>query len=109
MNPKEITPIDLNNWITGDSKIKPILIDVRELWEHEIVNLKQAELIPMGNIPLKINSLINTKPYVIFCHHGMRSMKVALFLTQNGFSQIFNLTGGIEGWRQTVDPTLSAY
>ena len=71
--------------------------------------INDAELIPMGHIPLKINSLINEAPYVIFCHPGVRSMKVALFLIQNVFSQVFNLSGGIEEWRHQVDGSVSSY
>ena len=109
MSVKEISARQLKGWLTGDVSIKPILIDVRESWEHDIAKIENAELIPMGNIPLKLDSLNPEKPYVIFCHHGLRSMKVALFLKQNGFSEVFNLLGGIEAWRQQVDDSISSY
>ena len=107
--PRELSAIDLNNWLTGDTKIKPILIDVRESWEYEIAKIEGAKLISMAHIPSQIDSLINDQPYVIFCHHGIRSMKISLFLSQNGFSQVFNLTGGIEQWRRQIDSSIPFY
>jgi rhodanese-related sulfurtransferase len=43
------------------------------------------------------------------CHHGMRSMQVGLFLEQHGFTNISNLTGGINAWAQQVDGTMPTY
>jgi rhodanese-related sulfurtransferase len=43
------------------------------------------------------------------CHGGVRSMKVAYFLTQNGFTHISNLAGGIHAWACDVDPSVGTY
>ncbi len=86
-----------------------MLIDVRQPWEHGTAKIKNAELILLGNIPLKIDSFTHGQPYVIFCHHGIRSMSVTLFLIQNGYSNVLNLLGGIEAWRQEVDDSIASY
>lgn len=109
MTIKEIEASQLNYWLTSDVPIKPIIIDVREPWEHEIAKIEQAELIPMNSIPQKLETLERTQPYVLFCHHGLRSMQVALYLEKNGFTDVSNLLGGIEAWRQKIDPSISSY
>ncbi len=46
---------------------------------------------------------------VVMCHGGVRSMKVAYFLLQNGFTRVTNLAGGIHAWASQVDPTIGTY
>ena len=99
---QEITAIELNNWL-NDKANKPILLDVREPWEHIIANIKAAQLIPMNEIPSEIKFLDDNLPYVCICHHGIRSARVAVFLEGKGFKQVYNLTGGIESWSNLVD------
>ena len=46
---------------------------------------------------------------VCICHHGMRSMSVAAFLERNGFTNVINLTGGVDAWAQQVDNSMPKY
>ena len=46
---------------------------------------------------------------VVICHHGNRSMHVALFLERNGFGSVHNLAGGVDLWAKTVDPSMPVY
>ncbi len=64
---------------------------------------------PMNTIPDKLSELDAGQPIVCICHHGTRSMQVALFLEQHGFTQISNLTGGVHAWAQQVDSTMPTY
>jgi rhodanese-related sulfurtransferase len=63
----------------------------------------------MNLIPLRHNELPDDKPIVVYCHHGMRSMQVALFLEHAGFSDVYNLSGGIEAWSVQIDPSVARY
>lgn len=64
---------------------------------------------PMNTIPDKLSELDTEQPIVCICHHGMRSMQIAVFLEQNGFTQISNLIGGVHAWAQQVDRTMPTY
>ncbi|MEE8306244.1 MAG: rhodanese-like domain-containing protein, partial [Gammaproteobacteria bacterium] len=48
-------------------------------------------------------------PLVVMCHGGMRSLQVAQYLTDQGFADVYNLSGGIDAWSQEVDPAVPRY
>lgn len=87
----------------------PRLLDVREPNEFELCALPGAQLIPLGELPARLQELDPKAEYVVYCHHGGRSMRAAMFLEQQGFSQVANLEGGIDAWAAEVDPTLPRY
>ena len=86
-----------------------VLLDVREDGEVAIANIEGHTHIAMNLIPLRHNELPDDKPIVVYCHHGMRSMQVALFLEHAGFSDVYNLSGGIEAWSVQIDPSVARY
>jgi rhodanese-related sulfurtransferase len=85
------------------------LLDVRELWEIEIVSLPNATHIPMGEITARFEELNRDQTVVCICHHGVRSLQVGLFLERNGFDDVINLTGGIDAWTKLVDSSCPSY
>ena len=85
------------------------LIDVREPWEHAICALTGAQLLPMAGLPQRLHELDPARPTVVLCHHGVRSFQVALWLERNGFTDVTNLTGGIDAWARDIDPSLPVY
>ena len=89
----------------------PRLLDVREPEEFEIVALPDARLVPLGQIPARVEQIADWKnePVVVYCHHGIRSMHAINFLTQAGFMDLANLSGGIDAWSREVDPKLPRY
>ncbi len=88
----------------------PILLDVREPWEHATASLPGARLIPMAEIPARAQEELDPdQPIVVLCHHGVRSMSVAVWLRQHGFEEAQSLTGGIDGWSRTVDSAIPRY
>jgi rhodanese-related sulfurtransferase len=91
------------------SRAKPVLLDVREPWEFETCHIAGARLIPMRGIPAQVDALDRDAETVVICHHGGRSFQVAMFLEQQGFGRLFNLTGGVEGWSRQVDPAMPRY
>ncbi|MDA0987207.1 MAG: rhodanese-like domain-containing protein [Bacteroidetes bacterium] len=77
-----------------------ILIDVRNDWEHKIVNFKEAILIPLSTLNQKLDSLDKEKEYIIHCHTGVRSMNACLLMKMKGFNNISNLKGGIAAFSE---------
>jgi len=88
---------------------RPRLIDVRELWEHEICRLEGAELIPMGELPMRYQELLDADDVVLYCHHGIRSLDAAAWLRQQGVESARSLAGGIDRWAQEIEPGLPRY
>lgn len=87
----------------------PQLIDVREPWEFEICHIPASQNIPLGQIPQALVQLDPQKETVLICHHGIRSLRAALFLQHHGFKSVINLEGGVDAWADQVDPDMSKY
>ena len=100
---------ELHSWLADASRAKPLVLDVREPWEHEICNIPDSKLLPMQEIPARLQELPADTDIVVVCHHGMRSLQVAQFLQQSGLARVFNLSGGIAAWAAQVDPDMSQY
>lgn len=88
---------------------QPVLLDVREAWEVRLAPFPGATWIPMGQIADRLPELNRMAETVVICHHGVRSWRVAKLLENSGFTDIINLTGGIDAWTKEVDPTLPLY
>ncbi len=106
---KQISPRELANWLADAGRAAPLLLDVREAWEFELCALPGAQWLPMREVPARIAELDPARETVVVCHHGGRSLQVALFLERNGFAAIHNLQGGVDVWAQEVDPALRRY
>jgi rhodanese-related sulfurtransferase len=106
---KNITVIDLSTWLKNTTIDKPILLDVRESNEYEYCHIEGSLHIPMNTIPNKLLEIHTDSPIVCICHHGVRSMQVAMFLEQSGFTDISNLTGGVDAWAIDVDNDMPTY
>jgi rhodanese-related sulfurtransferase len=65
--------------------------------------------IPMNELPGRLAELDPGKPVACLCHHGARSMRVAMFLAHNGFGTVANIAGGIDAWSQERDPSVPRY
>ena len=106
---KQITAPALAARLRDPGQGKPLLLDVREPWEYEICRIEGSQLLPMGEIPARAGELDPDEALVVICHHGARSLQVALFLEKQGFSDVTNLTGGVNAWAKTVDPAMPVY
>lgn len=104
-----ITAPQLAAWLADDTRAKPILLDVREPNEYAYCHIAGAVLMPMQSVPAQMNELDEEAEIVCICHHGMRSMQVARFLEQHGYTNVLNLTGGVHAWAQQVDPDMPVY
>lgn len=106
---KQISPAELAAWLADKSRQAPLLLDVREPWEHEKARITGSQLVPMAQIQARFAELDDEREVVAICHHGGRSMQVAAFLEKNGFSRVHNLAGGIDAWSRTVDASVPIY
>ncbi|MGA8542096.1 MAG: molybdopterin-synthase adenylyltransferase MoeB [Thermoplasmata archaeon] len=103
----EISPEELKDELAGPDP--PMLVDVREPNEWEIVHLPEAHLIPRAQLPDRLNELTGARRVVVYCRTGGRSSQATQLLLDLGFSNVRNLTGGITAWAQKVDPSLPTY
>jgi rhodanese-related sulfurtransferase len=86
------------------------LIDCREPWEHELVKIAESANIPMNDTPRRVEEYrAIEEPTVVYCHHGIRSMNVVGWLRSQGIENVQSLSGGIDAWTLTVDPSLPRY
>jgi len=106
---QQLSPQQLKDWLDDASRAAPKLLDVREPWEFAVGHIAQSVSMPMQSVPSRLEELTAEAPYVLICHHGARSEQVAMFLERNGFTQTFNLDGGVDAWSRSVDPTLPQY
>lgn len=81
-----------------------VLLDVREEFEREVAKIEPSIFIPLGQLKERLKELSKNKVVVVYCHHGMRSLRAVEVLRANGFSQSFSMNGGIDEWARTVDP-----
>ena len=107
--PTQLSPGDLAEWLRGENP--PLLLDVREEDEHQLVALAGSTLIPLRQISGRIGEIAGwkDKDVVVYCHHGVRSLLAIGWLRLQGFTKLRNLTGGIDRWSCEVDPTLPRY
>jgi adenylyltransferase/sulfurtransferase len=104
---KEVTVQELKKMKDSGEDFQ--LIDVREPHEFEICNL-EGELIPMSEIPYNVEKISKDKKVVIHCRSGKRSGDMLLWLEKNhGFTNLFNLKGGVLAWSKEIDPDMPTY
>lgn len=86
-----------------------VLLDVREPEEVAIAMIAGSRTIPLGDLALRQGELDPERPIVCICHHGIRSAHAAQALKRLSFREVYNLSGGIDRWACTVDPSMKRY
>ncbi|MFB9958870.1 ThiF family adenylyltransferase [Agromyces bracchium] len=87
----------------------PLLLDVREPWEADLVGIAGSTLIPLHELGARTGELDPAVSVVVYCHLGVRSRLAAEHLAAAGFADVRNLIGGIDAWSVAVDPDLTRY
>ncbi len=105
-NVPAIEPEELKRRLDADEDI--FVLDVREPHEYQICNIN-GYLLPLGDLPKRVNELDSSREIVAHCRSGVRSAKAVDFLRQAGFKKVKNLTGGILAWADKVDPKMPKY
>ena len=105
----EIGPEELKELL--DDGRSPRLIDCREDDEWHTCRIEGAQLIPLSQFAELAPATLGDKAQhlVVYCHHGMRSMRATLWLRQQGFHQTQSLRGGIDLWSELIDPAVPRY
>lgn len=80
------------------------LIDVRTDAEIARGKIKEGSVLPLHLLPLRINELDKNARTVFYCQMGGRSAQAAAFAAGNGFSEVYNLQGGITAWAHAGMP-----
>ena len=86
-----------------------VILDVREPFEFEIARIEGARLIPLGQLPDRLNELETEQEIVAVCKSGVRSAHAVELLQRNGFNRSFNLAGGVDAWADQIDPSMQKY
>lgn len=88
-----------------------LLLDCREENEHALVCIDEATLVPMSELVDRVGELepFRAKNIVVHCHHGGRSLRVASWLREQGFSQAQSMAGGIDQWAELIEPSMARY
>lgn len=85
------------------------LLDVREPHEFKYASIAGSLSIPLNQLPASLEQLDKAREIVVICHHGMRSQQAANYLVHAGFSQVANVTGGIDAWSCDCDSSVPRY
>lgn len=92
----------------GDSFL---FLDCRETSEYEAVKIQGTTLLPMSELAERVNELEEHRDsdIIIHCHHGGRSLRVANWLRQQGFTAAQSMAGGIDVWAVEIEPGMLRY
>ena len=107
----EVTPTEVAAWVELPRETRPRLIDCREQDELAICQIAGNEWIPLGTFPEALGKITadTDRGIVVYCHHGMRSLRAASFLRAHGVKNAFSMSGGIDEWSQFIDPEVPRY
>ena len=88
-----------------------LLLDCREPEEFAIAKITSAELIPMSQLRERMGELEahRQRLIVVHCHHGGRSLRVAMWLRRQNFPSAQSMAGGIDAWSQQIDASVPRY
>jgi adenylyltransferase/sulfurtransferase len=87
------------------------LLDVRQPWEYATAALPDSQLVPLNELAARAQEVRPAEGalLVVYCHHGMRSLRAAMLLEGLGFTNVASLAGGIDAWSCEVDPGVPRY
>lgn len=107
MSDTSLQPSELRERMTDDPKL--IVLDVRRPEEWAFCHLESSTWIPLDKLADRHGELPRDRPIACLCHHGFRSAAARRFLIEQGFGEVYNVTGGIEAWSCEVDPSVPRY
>lgn len=94
-----------------------ILLDVREPWELELARIDDirlerrpmSTLVRQGLQALSVEAQSRDAEIFVLCHHGNRSGNVSAWLASQGWTNVFNVAGGIDAYARRIDPSIPIY
>ncbi len=108
---QEISPEMVAEWVHLPRDQRPRLIDCREEDELAVCQIAGNEWFPLGTFPQRVAVLTEDaeRGAIVYCHHGMRSLRGAAFLRAHGVEKSFSMKGGIDAWSRLIDPEVRRY
>lgn len=103
----DIDVTDLKEMLDAGTPVT--VLDVRTPMESDLARIDGAVLIPMQELPNRLDELPREGLIVAHCHHGGRSARAVAFLRSQGFDNTRNLAGGIDAWSTEIDPSIPQY
>ncbi len=103
---KEITVSELKKLKDNNADFQ--LIDVRETHELEICQIGGLH-IPMGDVMDNLDKIAKDKQVIVHCRSGARSGAICQALESQGYTNVYNLKGGIIAWANEIDKSLAKY
>jgi len=105
----EVSPARVKQMLDAGEDVT--LLDCRLEQEKAVAELDGSVFIPMQELGDRVDELDEylDRKLVVFCHAGARSLKVAMFLRERGFEDVWSMAGGIDLWSQSVDETVPRY
>jgi adenylyltransferase/sulfurtransferase len=85
------------------------IVDVREGFEYEIARIEGSKLIPLGELPERLDELQQDEEIILLCKSGSRSAHAAQLLHAAGFTRAYSLEGGVDAWVDEIDPAMQKY
>jgi len=108
MEIKEITVEELHGMLSSGQDF--VLLDIREDYERALCRIEPSLHIPMFDLLTSRSAeLDRSRPVVVYCHHGVRSLNLARHFAKLGWTNLVNLRDGIDAWSRRVDPSVRAY
>lgn len=109
MNPLEITVQETHALLESKTPLR--LVDVREQDEFDICKIDGAELLPLSSFVQEFAARLPDKAQkiLVYCHHGMRSLRAAEYLAGQGYTDVKTVGGGIDAWSREIDPEVPRY
>lgn len=104
----ELSPREVAEWRADLAREQPLLVDVREPWERDICAISESLSLPLGSLQARVDELPRERELVLVCHSGRRSANACNWLATQGY-RTHNLTGGVEAWALTVEPSMRRY
>jgi rhodanese-related sulfurtransferase len=106
---REIQPAELKRQLDAGESL--YLVDVRGPDEHAYCRLPESLLIPLPELPARVAEVQppDGARVVVYCHHGVRSLRGAAILAQAGHQEVASLAGGIDAWSLQIDPRVPRY
>ncbi|MDZ4286986.1 MAG: rhodanese-like domain-containing protein [Prosthecobacter sp.] len=103
--------VDDTSYLMGAPGLRPRLIDCREEDEWQICRIEGAELAPLTRFGEEARTRFTdtTEHLIVYCHHGMRSLRAASWLREHGFAKAQSMRGGIDAWADLVEPKMARY
>jgi rhodanese-related sulfurtransferase len=107
----EVSVSEVSDWISLPPEQRPRLIDCREEDELAICGIEGCEWLPLGRFMTAGEALLEDRArgVVVYCHHGMRSLRAASILRARGVEKAFSMSGGIDAWSRFIDPEVPRY